>query len=151
MALSFGIKGNDIFNDEFGVGAKAQEHAYTIVSGEFNTEYNSNSVTRDTSRTTIGTSNTDLFAGVHLPDGATVTEIRVYGGGAANTKTWQFTAATIGTLGAYVIGTGFVDGAPELTLQLDGTIDNFKFAYAIRIVNMAIGDELREVIIKYTI
>lgn len=96
--------------------------------------------------------NTDgisFVANVSLPDGATVTGVRVYGNTAAAAETWTLTRLNLSTSSRSDMATNNINA--EDTSITDATVDNSLYAYYLFTTSLDTNDEIYGARITYTL
>ena len=98
----------------------------------------------------IVTNGIDIIAPVHLPDGAEIIEVRVYGDAAASDKTWYLRRIGRGAGPNNLICQSTVQALPTPVDNAYTHVNNLDWKYMITILNMATGDDVYGAYVLYS-
>jgi len=95
------------------------------------------------------TNSIDLYTQVNLPDGATITEVKVMGNAAAEDKYWYLYRILLTALTRVTVSYALINTAS--TTIISGIIDNSLYGYFLRCNGMETNDIINGCFIKYTL
>ena len=130
-----------------GITISSQTRYYSLSPHDFVARQETEDFYRYPAKVKVTTSGTQFFAPVHLPHGAVVTEVKIYG--SDSSETW----------GLYRVGRDGVTYSTMASANLNSadtsisyaTIDNYNYAYHIIVSALESGEEIDGGYIKYTI
>ncbi len=88
-------------------------------------------------------------APVHLPHGALITNVVVYGNAGAGAETWTLKRIKYDETGDGTLATANINSADNSVVN--GTVDNLNYTYAIFTTSLDSGDRINGGVITYTI